>query len=101
MTGTYGKLMELDQPVQAETVETQKAKPEREVSPVTVQEEEKYRGTKQPRHHDTTKPRYRDTTIEVIRTAVKAFGKGQLPTALPLRKRRLLLILCIPTGDLR
>lgn len=32
-------------------------------------------GTTQPRHHDTTVSRYHDTIIEVVRKAVKEFGK--------------------------
>jgi len=78
--GTYGDLMKLNQLEQAETDETQELKSERVISPVTVQGDGKkrkpqYRDTKQPRHHDTMTPRYRDTTIEVIRAAVKVFGK--------------------------
>lgn len=78
--GTYGDLMKLNQPVQAETVEIPEAKPKREISPIPVKLEKKerkslYRDTKQPRHHATMPSRYRDTTIGFIRAAVKVFGK--------------------------
>jgi hypothetical protein len=78
--GTYGDLMKLNQPVQAETVEPQEAKSEGELSPIPAKTERKaskpqYRDTKPPRHHATVIPRYHDTVIEVIRAAVKAFGK--------------------------
>jgi hypothetical protein len=78
--GTYGDLMKLNQPAQAETVEPPETKPEGALSPAPVQAERKkpksrHRDTKQPRHHATTTPRYHDTVIEMIRTAVKAFGK--------------------------
>ena len=33
------------------------------------------RDTTTPRHHDTTASRYHDTTIEMVRKAVKKFGK--------------------------
>lgn len=79
--GTYGKLMELNQPIQAEEKVTQEAKSKENVSPVVEAQPEKkvspsrYRDTKQPRYHATMTPRYRDTTVELIRAAVKEFGK--------------------------
>lgn len=78
--GTYGDLMKLNQPVQAETIEPQEAKSAGELSPIPIKTERKerktqYRDTKPPRHHATMTPRYHDTVIEMIRAAVKAFGK--------------------------
>jgi hypothetical protein len=35
----------------------------------------RHRDTTKPRHLDTVTPRYHDTTIEIIRKAVKEFGK--------------------------
>jgi hypothetical protein len=81
MTGTYGKLMELNQPSQAENV-TPQERPTEEAIPAVVDTPKhkketklRYRDTKQPRHHETMTPRYRDTTTETVRAAVKIFGK--------------------------
>jgi hypothetical protein len=81
MVGTYGKLMELNQPVQAEMDKVPKSNVEGKGSPVIspikkrVVSEPRHRDTKQPSNHETTIPGNRDTTIKTIRAAVKIFGK--------------------------
>lgn len=81
--GTYGKLMELNQPTKVESIEPEPQKPSSKEVLSPIEEAPKpnrnstprYRDTTIPRHHATMTPRYRDTTIEVIRTAVKVIGK--------------------------
>lgn len=79
--GTYGKLMELNKPIQADNIEPQELSFKEVVSPVKeapkpiINSTPQHHDTKQPRHHATVIPRYRDTTIETVRAAVKIFGK--------------------------
>lgn len=81
--GTYGKLMELNQPTKAESIEPEPqtssikevVSPVEEVPKPSKNSAPRYRDTKQPRYHATVIPRYRDTTIETVRAAVKIFGK--------------------------
>jgi hypothetical protein len=81
MTGTYGKLMELNQSSQTENVKPQEQLIEEVIPPVVdtakpkKEPKPRYRDTKQPRHHEAMTPRYRDTTTETVRAAVKIFGK--------------------------
>ena len=79
--GTYGKLMELSQSSRVETAEAQQGQSGGFVAPIArlkkspKENEAEPHGIVIPRHHETMVPRYRDTTIEVIRSAVKVFGK--------------------------
>lgn len=91
--GTYGDLMKLNQPKQAEAVEIPEVKPERETSPIPIKTEiekrkPQHRDTKIPRYHATMTPRYRDTTVEVIRSAVKVFGKEAATHRFTLEEKR-------------
>ena len=79
--GTYGKLMELNQPLKVVPVEPQEPQSSVDVPPVVdtpqtrKQPKPQYRDTKQPRYHDTVIPRHHETIIQLIRSAVKQFGK--------------------------
>ena len=62
--GTYTDLIKKDQttPPKKKTAEKSGVKP-------------RNRDTTKPRHHDTTVSRYHDTIVELVRRAVKDFGK--------------------------
>jgi hypothetical protein len=94
--GTYGKLMELNQPLQVEKNDTQEPTSEGinapivEVQPERATPKPSQRDTKQPRYQATMTPRYRDTTIEVIRAAVKVFGKEAATHRFTLEEKKAL-----------
>lgn len=79
--GTYAKLQKLNQSTAVEKSDTEALTAKADKSSIgRVQDEQprpkpKSRDTKPPRYHATMPPRHRDTTVEVIRAAVKVFGK--------------------------
>ncbi len=88
--GIYGDLMKLNQDKKA-----QKPKPDREILPPAVEnapakkkDVPRRSDTKQPSNRDTTTPRYHDTVVEVIRSAVKVFGKEAATHRFTLEEKR-------------
>ena len=73
--------MKLNTAKQPTVAERDNPPPSEAVSPMDEQKTEQKHAQKVkhdtviPRHHDTMPPRYRDTVVELIRLAVKQFGK--------------------------
>jgi hypothetical protein len=71
MMGTYDELSRLD----AKSPTPRVSRGSRETRKRAANKKPRKRGTMTPRNHDATVSRYRHTIIELVRRAVKEFGK--------------------------
>ena len=65
-----------EKPVKVKKPDDQKTKPKSDTETMT------------PRYHDTTIPRYQDTVIEIVRKAVKEFGKEAATHRFTMEEKR-------------
>ncbi len=72
--GIYDDLAKLSK--SSPTPQVSEKQPEQKEETASVKTKTpRYRDTTIPRHHDTTVSRYQDTIIEIVRKAVRDFGK--------------------------